>query len=112
MAINRPVIMPRSRRTPDFAFPILRDEADGARCSLDVQLSHELVPLVTTENTWRRPIVPVSIKRQVPPQIADDLDVIRGIGVEAKTAGSESAGRSSAVISRLVLLDLKNCAWP
>ena len=60
----------------------------NALCSLEAKRPTEscTASIVTADKAWRRPVVPVSIERKVPLQIADDLDVIGSVEVEAETA--------------------------
>ena len=43
-------------------------------------------PVVTLCEPWRRPIVPVCIKREIPIQLPPKLDVIRRVGGELKSS--------------------------
>ncbi len=38
--------------------------------------------VIAPRKSWWRPIVPIAVKRDIPRQIAGDLDVVRSIGVE------------------------------
>ena len=58
-----------------------------------VQLRPELDAIVATGKTMRRLVVPVAVKRQIPRQVAEELEVIGGIGIETNAARIRDGGK-------------------
>jgi hypothetical protein len=49
--------------------------------------------IVATGKTMRRLVVPVAVKRQIPRQVAEELEVIGGIGIETDAARIRDGGK-------------------